>query len=64
MIRTVPGGGTYVADHVPGLLKTEKMKRLRPYAMQLAVEGTHLRLSPDEIVKLVEDSLDELGVKP
>jgi GntR family transcriptional regulator len=64
LIRTVPGGGTYVADHVPGLLKTEKMKRLRPYAMQLAVEGTHLRLSPDEIVKLVEDSLDELGVKP
>jgi GntR family transcriptional regulator len=63
VIRTVPGGGTYVADNVPGLLKAEKVKRLRPYAMQLAVEGTHLRLSPEEIVKLVEESLDELGVK-
>src|SRR5579863_8543315 len=44
LIRTVPGGGAYVADHVPGLLKTEMVTRLRPYAMQLAVEGTHLRL--------------------
>lgn len=64
VIRTVPGGGTYVADNVPGLLKTEKVKRLRPLAMQVAVEGTHLRLSPDEILKLVQESLDELGAKP
>jgi GntR family transcriptional regulator len=63
VIRTVPGGGTYVADNVPGLLKTEKVKRLRPFAMQLAVEGTHLRLTRDEILKLVEDALDGLGVK-
>src|SRR6202050_1495777 len=34
VIRTVPGGGTYVADNVPGLLKSEKLKRLRPFAMQ------------------------------
>lgn len=64
VIRTVPGGGTYVADNVPGLLKTEKVKRLRPLAMQVAVEGTHLRLSPDEILKLVQESLAELGAKP
>jgi GntR family transcriptional regulator len=63
VIRTVPGGGTYVAENVPGLLKTEKVKRVRPFAMQLAVEGTQLRLSPDEIIRLVKDSLDELGVK-
>jgi GntR family transcriptional regulator len=63
MIRTVPGGGTYVADNVPGLLKAEKLKRLRPFALQVAVEGTQLRLSRDEILKLVEDSLDELGEK-
>lgn len=64
LIRTVPGGGTYVAGNVPGLLKTEKVKRLRPFAMQLAVEGTQLRLQPEEILKLVHESLEELGVKP
>jgi GntR family transcriptional regulator len=63
LIRTVPGGGTYVADNVPGLLKTEKLKRLRPFAMQVAVEGTQLRLTRDDIVELVQDSLDELGAK-
>ncbi len=60
VIRTVPGGGTYVANNVPGLLKAEKLRRLRPFAMQLAVEGTHLRLTPEDILKLVRDSLDEL----
>lgn len=63
VIRTVPGAGTYVADNTPGLLKTEKLKRLRPIAVQLAVEGTHLRLTSEEILKLVEDSLNELGAK-
>jgi GntR family transcriptional regulator len=63
LIRTVPGGGTYVADNIPGLLKTEKLKRLRPFAMQVAVEGTQLRLTRDDIVELVQDSLDELGAK-
>lgn len=61
VIRTVPGGGTYVADNVPGLLKAEKVKRLRPLAMQVAVEGTHLRLSREEIVGLVQEALDGLG---
>ncbi len=27
VIRTVPGGGTYVADSSPGLLKSEKLRR-------------------------------------
>lgn len=63
VIRTVPGGGTYVADSVPGLLKAEKVRRLRPFAMQLAVEGTHLRLRSDEIMSLVREALDELGAK-
>src|ERR1700689_3705322 len=52
IIRTVPGGGTYVADNVPGLLKSEKLKRLRPLAVQIAVEGSHLRLTRDEVLKL------------
>jgi GntR family transcriptional regulator len=63
VIRTVPGGGTYIADNVPGLLKSEKLKRLRPFAMQVAVEGTHLRLTRDEILKMVDEALDELGGK-
>ena len=61
VIRTVPGGGTYVADNVPGLLKAEKVKRLRPLAMQVAVEGKHLRLSREEILGLVQEALDGLG---
>jgi|ERR1700688_4547505 GntR family transcriptional regulator len=61
--RTVPGGGTYVADNVPGLLKSEKLKRLRPFAMQLVVEGRQLRLTGDDIFKLIQEALDELGGK-
>jgi GntR family transcriptional regulator len=63
VIRTVPGGGTYVADSSPGLLKSEKLRRLRPIARQLAVESSQLRLAPGDVVKLVEDELDGLGGK-
>lgn len=61
VIRSVPGGGTFVADGVPGLLKSEKIRRLRPHARQVAVEGRQLRLSSDEILRLVEDELKQLG---
>jgi GntR family transcriptional regulator len=61
VVRTVPGGGTYVADSSPGLLKSEKLRRLRPVARQLAVESSQLRLAPGDVVKLVEDELDGLG---
>lgn len=61
VIRTVPGGGTYVAENTPGLLKSEKLRRLRPSAMQLAVEGTQLRLTQEDILKLVKESLQQLG---
>jgi GntR family transcriptional regulator len=63
VIRTVPGGGTFAADSSPGLLKSEKLRRLRPVARQLAVESTQLRLAPGDVVKLVEDELDGLGGK-
>ena len=63
VIRTVPGGGTYAADTSPGLLKSEKVRRLRPAARQLAVESTQLRLGHGDVVKLVEDELDGLGGK-
>lgn len=62
--RSVPGGGTFVADGLPGLLKSEKVKRLRPLAQQLAVEGRQLRLSREEILKLIEGELEKLGGQP
>jgi GntR family transcriptional regulator len=61
VIRSVPGGGTFVADGVPGLLKSQKVKRLRPYATQIAVEGLQLRLTRGEILKLLQEELDKLG---
>ena len=61
VIRTVPGGGCYVADGMPGLLKTEKVRRLRPHAQQIAVEGVQLRLAPEEILRLVQEELEKLG---
>jgi GntR family transcriptional regulator len=59
--RSVPGGGTFVADGLPGLLKSEKVKRLRPHARQLVVEGRQLRLTREEILKLIEEELEKLG---
>jgi GntR family transcriptional regulator len=59
--RSVPGGGTFVADGLPGLLKSEKVKRLRPLAQQLAVEGRQLRLTREEILKMIEEELEKLG---
>ena len=59
--RNVAGGGTFVADGLPGLLKSEKVKRLRPLARQLAVEGRQLRLVREEIVKMLEEELEKLG---
>ncbi len=61
VIATVVGGGSFVADGVPGLLKSEKVRRLRPYARQMAVEGRQLRLSDEEVLKLVREELGKLG---
>jgi GntR family transcriptional regulator len=66
IIRTVPGGRTFVADEAAlatGLLKAEKLRRLRPIAQQLAVEAAQLRLAPDELHKLVDAAVDELARK-
>jgi GntR family transcriptional regulator len=61
VITTIPGGGTYVAENVPRFLKSEKLRRLQPYARQIAVEGAQLRLTDEEILKTVRDELDSLG---
>jgi GntR family transcriptional regulator len=61
VITTIPGGGTYVAGNVPRFLKSEKLRRLQPYAKQIAVEGAQLRLSDDDILKIVQEELAKLG---
>jgi GntR family transcriptional regulator len=63
VISAVPGGGTFVADGQPGLLKAERVRRFRPLARQIAVEGRQLRLSRDEIVQLVDEELKAFGGK-
>ena len=63
VIKAIPGGGTFVADGNPGLLKAERVRRLRPIARQVAVEGTQLRLTAEDIVALVEEELGGLGGK-
>ena len=61
VIATIPGGGTYVAENVPRFLKSEKLRRLQPYAKQIAVEGTQLRLTDEDILKIVQEELAKLG---
>jgi len=63
VIATVPGGGTYVAENVPRLLKSEKLRRLQPYARQLAVEGVQLGLTDEEILGMLQEELERLGVR-
>ena len=62
ILRTVPGGGTFVAEvsAAPGLLKAEKLRRLRPMAQQLAVEAAQLRVSPEDLHRLLDAALDAL----
>jgi GntR family transcriptional regulator len=60
VLRTVPGGGCYVNGQSPGLLKSEKLRRLAPLAMQLAVEARQLRLARKDLLQLLEDSCDTL----
>ncbi|MFZ0631151.1 MAG: GntR family transcriptional regulator [Acidobacteriaceae bacterium] len=61
VLRTVPGGGCYVNQQSPGLLRSEKVRRLRPLATQLAVEASQLRFSREEALRLLDQSFQELG---
>jgi GntR family transcriptional regulator len=62
VIATVPGGGTYIAENIPRFLKSEKLRRLQPYARQIAVEGTQLGLTDEEIIRTLQEELERLGV--
>lgn len=64
VIRTVPGGGTFVADLAalaPRLMKAEKLRRLRPLARQFAIEAVQLRVSAEDLHKLLDESLKSFG---
>ncbi|HZY62420.1 MAG TPA: GntR family transcriptional regulator [Edaphobacter sp.] len=61
ILRTVPGGGCYVNGLSSGLLKSEKLRRLKPLATQLAVEAKQLLLPRADLIQLLENSYDELG---
>lgn len=60
VIRTVQGGGCYVNGQAPGLLESEKARRLRPLATQLAVEALQLRFEREAAVELLEAAFTEL----
>ena len=66
VIRTVPGGGTFVAelDAAPGLLKAEKLRRLRPLVEQIVVEASQLRVDAADLHKLLDAALEQLYRKP
>jgi GntR family transcriptional regulator len=61
ILRTVPGGGCYVHSQSPGLLRLEKLRRLKPLATQLAVEAKQLLLVREDLIRLLESAYDELG---
>jgi GntR family transcriptional regulator len=62
-IRTVPGGGTFVAARATGLMKAEKLRRVRPIATQLAVEAKQVELTQADTVRLVEEAWEMLGMR-
>jgi GntR family transcriptional regulator len=61
VIRTVQGGGCYVNSQSPGLLKSEKFRRLKPMALQLAVEAKQMLVAEEEALKLLRESFAELS---
>jgi GntR family transcriptional regulator len=64
VIRTVQGGGCYVDGQSPGLMKSEKLRRLKPIAMQLAVEARQMLLDEEDALQLLRESLAELSAHP
>ncbi len=64
VIRTVPGGGTFAGEPGAagqGLLKAEKLRRLRPLAEQMATEAAQLRVADEDVRRLLEQALSRAG---
>jgi GntR family transcriptional regulator len=64
VIRTVQGGGCYVNGQSSGLLKSEKLRRLQPLALQLAVEARQMLLTEEDTLKLLKESFIGLKEQP
>jgi GntR family transcriptional regulator len=62
-IRTVPGGGTFAAGRTTGLIKAEKLRRVRPIAMQLAVEAKQVELTAADTVRLIKEAWEMLDTR-
>lgn len=60
ILRTTTGSGTFVQIQAPGLMREEKLRRLRPFATQLAVEAAHLRLTREDVITLLNDAMKEM----
>lgn len=60
ILRTATGSGTFVQIQTPGLLREEKLRRLHPYATQLAVEAAHLRLTREDVLALLNEAMKDL----
>lgn len=50
-----------LAALAPRLLKAEKLCRLRPLAQQFAIEAAQLRISADDLHKLLDESLRNIA---
>lgn len=64
IVKARPGGGTYIEMQPQGLLRDEKLRRLRPLADQLAVESRQLGVNGEAVHQLVEESLKQLEKQP
>ena len=63
VLRTVPGGGCFVAEASAtggGLLKTERLRRIRPLVDQLVVEASQFRLTAEDLHKMLDTALNQL----
>src|SRR2546429_7857696 len=50
--RSVPGGGTFVADGLPGVLERGKGERVWPHARQVAVERREMWVPGQEDLQM------------
>jgi GntR family transcriptional regulator len=55
------GKGAFVADGAAGLSAGERGKALRRLARQLAVEASQMGASADEVLRVVQDELENLS---
>ena len=60
LLENTPGRGSFVAQAPPRLLAAERRRRLQPYIDQLVAEARALGFSDEDLLELVERTLDAL----